>query len=405
MNNSLTLSTNMSLLEECLRETTTSLIDQLVSLVRMEVTSTEVKPNDGNKYEITFIPVIVISLIIEQIIRLIKRQDLCRYQDFIINLGASLIFVLFRSLIISFIVFTLYWIYENYSLIQLPLDSIWTWILALLMGELSVYCTHRAMHEINFLWAAHHFHHMTEDLNVSATIRATILDLFLYDLFPMPLALFIPPQLLVYHIQLSFLYQMWLHNEVVGNLGPIEYIINTPRQHRVHHGKNRYCIDKNYGTFLMVWDRLFGTYQSYQEKPIFGLVSQTPQTYDTMTLQFGYYWEMIQKLCKIQGLSNKASILFKGPGWAPGKPRLGNIDDVPNCDINAPKYSYDPHISQWKKIYSLIHISIITLAFMQLADYSTISNIKILIGVIYITIFLTSIGALFDRELPHILNL
>ena len=89
-----------------------------------------------------------------------------------------------RSLIITAIVFIIYWIHENYRIIDLSMDSILTWVLALLCGEFSLYITHRAMHEIHFLWAVHHFHHMAEDLNFSATIRANVFDLVLYDVSP-----------------------------------------------------------------------------------------------------------------------------------------------------------------------------------------------------------------------------
>ncbi|CAG2175752.1 unnamed protein product, partial [Oppiella nova] len=150
----------------------------------------------------------------------------------------------------------------------------------------------------------------------------------------------------------------------------------------------------------MLWDRLFGTYQSYEERPVLGLVSATPKTYDSLTLQFGYYWEMVVKFCNYKGVSNKWSVIWKGPGWAPGKPRLGLLENVPILEPNAAKYGYDPHIPHWKKFYTLIHISILMLAFMQLADHSTIkyTSYTVIIGIVYIILFLTSIGALFDNR-------
>ena len=167
------------------------------------------------------------------------------------------------------------------------------------------------------------------------------------------MATIVPPQILVVHMQFSLIYQIWLHNEVVGSLGPIEYIINTPRQHRVHHGKNPYCIDKNYGALLMIWDRIFGTYQTEREKIVFGVVSPTPQTFDSMTLQFGYYKDVAKKFQSVEGFANKMSALFKGPGWAPGKPRLGLLEEVPTPDPNAPKYSWGPIYTALEKVLCL----------------------------------------------------
>ena len=188
----------------------------------------------------------------------------------------------------------------------------------------------------------------------------------------MPLALIVPPPVIMVHVQFSLIYAVWLHNSVIGNLGPLEYVINTPRQHRVHHGKNPYCIDKNYGGLIMIWDRIFGTYQTEKDKIYVGVLSPTPKTYDPMTLQFGYYRNVWQKFNKVQGLGNKMSALFRGPGWSPGKPRLGLISDVAEPDPNAPKYSYDPYIADWKKFYIGLHGVIVGLGFYLMADHPTI---------------------------------
>lgn len=158
---------------------------------------------------------------------------------------------------------------------------------------------------------------------------------------------------------------------MINHLGPIEYLINTPRQHRVHHGKNPYAIDKNYGALLMIWDRLFGTYQEEldNEKLVFGCVAPTPATFDPLTLQFGYYRDVVAKFRQVDGWSNKLSALFKGPGWAPGKPRLGLLSDVPTPVANERKYQYQPHIATWKKVYVYVHGFTIAMGFYLMADH------------------------------------
>lgn len=129
-------------------------------------------------------------------------------------------------------------------------------------------------------------------------------------------------------MQFSLIYQVWLHTEVVYNMGPLEYIINTPRQHRVHHGKNTYCIDKNYGALIMIFDRLFGTYQAEEEKIVFGTTTKPMETFDTSILHFSYYNNVWQKFKQQVGLKNKLYALFAGPGWEPGKPRLGLLSGL-----------------------------------------------------------------------------
>lgn len=101
-------------------------------------------------------------------------------------------------------------------------------------------------------------------------------------------ALFIPYHVFLVHVVLNFLYQFWLHTEQVASMGPLERIINTPANHRVHHGRNRLYIDKNYGGTLMIWDHLFGTYQSEvpSEPVLYGLTEQVG-SFDPLYVQVG----------------------------------------------------------------------------------------------------------------------
>ncbi|XP_054158433.1 alkylglycerol monooxygenase-like [Oppia nitens] len=388
--------------QQCARDGAERFVEQLFSLfyILSPSATTYDSPYQVPDYEVALIPAIGLLMILEQIFRFFQHKQFSRFPDFVVNVGSSLIFTLARVFLLTVVINIFIWLYDNYRIVDLPLHSVWTWLLSLLLVEFVYYWTHRALHEFNILWAAHQFHHMAEDINITTTIRDSIVDLVIYDIFPLPLAIIIPPPILVVHIQFSLIYQIWLHNEVVGNLGFIEYVINTPRQHRVHHGKNPYCIDKNYGALIMIWDRLFGTYQSETDPIVFGVVSPTPKTFDPMILQFGYYRDLWSKFCTVQGFGNKMSALFKGPGWAPGKPRLGLISDVPEPDRSLPKYSYDPYIPFWKLVYIGFHGSFLVLGFFLLADhpYVRYSPMKGFIGMLYIIFILTSFGAIFDNR-------
>ncbi|XP_054159283.1 alkylglycerol monooxygenase-like [Oppia nitens] len=394
-----TLTTSIGL---CAKDASVQVIKDFLSLfyIMSPMETTKDNPYDVPDYEVTLTPVVGILVLLEQLIRYFQRKDLSRFQDYIINAGSAIIFTLMRVFLLttSVTIFTL--IYENYRLLDLPLHSVWTWIISLLLVEFTYYWTHRALHEFNILWAAHQFHHMAEDVNITTTIRDSVVDLFIYAVFPLPLAIFVPPPILLVHVQFSLIYQVWLHNSVIGNLGFLEYVINTPRQHRVHHGKNPYCIDKNYGALIMIWDRMFGTHQTEKESIVFGVVSPTPETYDSMILQFGYYRDVWHKFQTVDGLGNKLSALFKGPGWMPGKPRLGDIKDVPEPDRTLPKYSWDPYIPMWKKCYVAIHGIVIVLGFYILAEhpYIRFSPEKGLLAILYIIYILTSFGAIFDNR-------
>lgn len=105
-------------------------------------------------------------------------------------------------------------------------------------------------------------------------------------IFYLPESFIVPPSAHVVHICLNTVYQFWIHTQLIKNLGPLEYVINTPSHHRVHHGRNPYCIDKNYAGTLIIWDRLFGTFQAEKsEEPVaYGLVHNV-NTFDQLYCQ------------------------------------------------------------------------------------------------------------------------
>jgi alkylglycerol monooxygenase len=133
---------------------------------------------------------------------------------------------------------------------------------------------------------------------------------------------------------MNLIYQFWIHTEVVDSIGPLEYILNTPSHHRVHHGRNPYCIDKNYAGVLIIWDRIFGTFEAEKkdEELAYGLVHPLT-TYDPIYIQIFNYRYILKRFWQIKGFKNKLSVLFKGPGWQPGTGRLGNSEDLPKVNI------------------------------------------------------------------------
>lgn len=136
------------------------------------------------------------------------------------------------------------------------------------------YLYHRAAHEIKFFWAFHIVHHSGMKMNLTTSYRlnwfAGLVGVFFY----LPLAVLgFPPEFVGASIALNLVYQFFLHTEVIGTLGALEGVVNTPSAHRVHHGSNEIYLDKNYGGVLMVWDRLFGTYQPETETPRYGITT------------------------------------------------------------------------------------------------------------------------------------
>ncbi|KTF75891.1 hypothetical protein cypCar_00048766 [Cyprinus carpio] len=160
--------------------------------------------------------------------------------------------------------------------------------------------------ELNILWAAHQVHHSSEYYNLSTALRQSVTVQFSSWAFYLPLALAVPPSVFAVHIQLNLLYQFWIHTELVKDLGPLEWILNTPSHHRVHHG----------------------TFAPESDQVVYGLTYPI-STFEIWTVEFLYYPYLWQRFWEAEGISNKLSVIFKGPGWTPGKPRLGDIADIP----------------------------------------------------------------------------
>ncbi|XP_054162884.1 alkylglycerol monooxygenase-like [Oppia nitens] len=188
--------------------------------------------------------------------------------------------------------------------------------------ELMFYGAHRMLHEINFLWASHQYHHSSRQFNLGTALRLSWFELNIVYYYTSLLAIAIPPPIMISHMQYMFLYQAWLHTETIGKLGFfVEFIFNTPSHHRVHH----------------VFDRLFGTYADELEPPVYGITTRV-SGHQIIGQQLYYYLHIGRKIHRYRRLRHKLLAIFAGPGWRPGAPRLGfRNDDIPDVIGVGPK--------------------------------------------------------------------
>uniref|UniRef100_A0A8D0H406 Alkylglycerol monooxygenase n=1 Tax=Sphenodon punctatus TaxID=8508 RepID=A0A8D0H406_SPHPU len=250
--------------------------------------------------------------------------------------------------------------------------------------------------EINIFWSAHQAHHSSEDYNLTTALRQSVLQRYISWMFYLPMALFIPPSVYAVHLQFNLLYQFWIHTEVINNLGPLELILNTPSHHRVHHGRNPYCIDKNYGGTLIIWDRIFGTFVAENDKVIYGLTHPI-NTFEPFKIQLHHLVYIWKTFWATSGFCNKFSVLFKGPGWEPGKPRLGLPEELPV--ITGKETSFDPIMPASLRIYVVAHFAVLLSFYVDMfATKATLSQITVLLRIVYIILTLTSLGFLMDQK-------
>jgi sterol desaturase/sphingolipid hydroxylase (fatty acid hydroxylase superfamily) len=178
------------------------------------------------------------------------------------------------------------------------------------------YWNHRLMHESRYMWALHVVHHSSERYNLSTALRQPVADALGTTLPYGVLCLFgLSPELIATARGVNLLYQFWIHTETIGKLGPPEALLNTPSHHRVHHGSNRQYLDRNHGSILIVWDRLFGTFEPEGERTVYGLTKNI-HTFNLDRIVTHEYAAMLGDVARSTGWGERLSYVVRGPGWA-----------------------------------------------------------------------------------------
>ncbi len=187
---------------------------------------------------------------------------------------------------------------------------------ATLAWDFLYYWNHRFMHESRFMWAIHVVHHSSEHYNLSTALRQPVAEAFGTFLPYTTLALVgIRPELVASARGINLLYQYWIHTDTIRKLGPAEKVLNTPSNHRVHHGSNPQYLDRNHGSILIIWDRLFGTYEPEGEPVVYGLTKNI-DTFDPVRIATHEYRDMLGDVARSRSWRDRLSFVFRGPGWA-----------------------------------------------------------------------------------------
>jgi sterol desaturase/sphingolipid hydroxylase (fatty acid hydroxylase superfamily) len=193
----------------------------------------------------------------------------------------------------------------------------WAWVVLFLADDFVYYLYHRTHHEIRILWASHVVHHSSERYNLSTALRQTWTP-FTALPFWLPLAAIgIPPWMILVEQSISLIYQFFLHTERINKLPrPIEFVMNTPSHHRVHHGSNAQYLDRNYGGILIIWDRLFRSFEPEGERVTYGLTKNLA-TYNPARVAFHEYAVIFSDVARAGRWGDRVRHLTHGPGWVP----------------------------------------------------------------------------------------
>ena len=186
--------------------------------------------------------------------------------------------------------------------------------------ELCYYGYHRAAHRVRWFWATHSVHHSPNQLNLSAAYRLGLTGrLTGTTVFFTPLVwLGFPPKVVIATLAVNLLYQFWIHATWIPKLGWLEYVLNTPSAHRVHHARNLEYLDANYGGVLIIFDRLFGTYRAERDDVpcVYGLVKPVT-SYNPWVIEFGPWVALYQDITHARSFGEALGYLWRAPGWRP----------------------------------------------------------------------------------------
>ena len=187
---------------------------------------------------------------------------------------------------------------------------------AIIGWDFIYYWNHRFMHTSRYMWAVHEVHHSSERYNLSTALRQPVADALGTSLPYGLLCLFgIPPEAVATARGVNLIYQFWVHTEAIDRIGRAERTLNSPSHHRVHHGSNRQYLDRNHGGILIIWDRMFGTFEPEHERVVYGLTTNI-DTFNPARIASHEYVDMTRDIASSTGWVERLSYVLRGPGWA-----------------------------------------------------------------------------------------
>lgn len=212
----------------------------------------------------------------------------------------------------------------EFRLTTIP-NTWWAVLLCFVLDDFRYYWWHRISHERRWFWASHVVHHSSQHYNLTTALRQPWTGGIIGAiLFKTPLVfLGFHPAMVAFVAALNLLYQFWIHTELIGRMGPFEWVFNTPSHHRVHHATNPKYLDANYAGTLIIWDRMFGTFveEDRAEKPRYGIVKNLG-TFNPLVISFHEWIGIAKDVAKAKSLKEIAGYTFGPPGWSPDGSRL-----------------------------------------------------------------------------------
>ncbi len=351
------------------------------------------------------IPFFLLALLVEIAVDRKQGTGFYRANDSVNSLSVgtlSTTFGYFTNLIPAVI---LAYALQNLALFNIDLawfdfspSGILLWLLALIAFDFCYYWAHRCGHEISVLWAAHAIHHQSEDYNLSTALRQTSSGFLFSWIFYLPLFLLgMPFEVFVTVNALDLIYQFWVHTQLVGKLGWLDRILVTPSNHRVHHAQNKIYIDKNYGGILVLWDRMFGTFQEeLDDEPVIFGVRKPLASWNPIWANLQVYHYLLFDAVHTQNWKDKIGVWFRRTGWRPS-----DVEEryPKNPVILSAFEKYDPPLHPSLRRYVVINLVLGAIAVLGIGFlFASHGALASLIPCVALWTTLLSLGFLSDLK-------
>ena len=304
------------------------------------------------------IPVFFALIGVELVAARLLERNAYRFGDSIADLSCGILQQVLGVFLKTALFAGYLWLFTHHRLFEVPEASPAAWAVCFLGVDVLYYWFHRFSHEVNAGWAAHVVHHQSEEYNLTVALRQGAFQPAVSSVFYLPLALLgFPPLMFLAASSFNTLYQFWIHTRLIGRLGPLEWVLNTPSHHRVHHGRDPKYIDRNHGGTLIVWDRLFGTFQREEEEPVYG-ITRPLGSYNPVWANLHVWADLVGMARRTGRWRDRLRLLWKRPGWRPDD--LGGYVPPPPVDP-ADRVTYDARVSRPLGAYVLAQFVLVTL--------------------------------------------
>ena len=259
-------------------------------------------------------PLVLLLIVIEAIFSHWKQKEYYNVGDTLATIGLLVGNMVTHVLIKGGTLGLHFYLYQFRIIDLIGTLPTWSlWLITIILIDLVFYFYHRLSHRSRFLWAVHMSHHSSEEMNFAVSFRQA----WFGPISKIPFFIVLPlmgldPTMIAVGGVLSTLWGVVGHTQMIGTLGPVEWIFNTPSHHRVHHGSNPEYIDKNYGNVFIIWDRIFGTFEPERAPVKYGLVKNV-ETYDPVKITFMEWQSLFRDMYNANSIKEALAYFFNPP--------------------------------------------------------------------------------------------